>query len=89
MITMDAESGPVIVKMWKAWGLDIPVFCFDDRPLILEGIEDGIVEVAIVQNQYNWGKEAVIAMDKAIRGEALPPFINTGIRIITKDSFLK
>jgi len=53
----------------------------------MAGIKDGIVIAAIIQNQYKWGTEAVIAMQKAIKGEYLPPFIDTGIKIITnKDS---
>jgi ribose transport system substrate-binding protein len=89
IITMDAESGPMVVKMWKAWGLDIPVFCFDDPALVLEGVEDGIVLAAIIQNQYKWGQEAITTMMKAIRGETLPDFIDTGIRIITSDNYNK
>lgn len=86
IVTMDAESGPVVVKMWKAWGLGIPVFCFDDRPLVIEGIRDGIVNVAIVQNQYNWGIEAVETMNKATEGYSFPEFIDTGISILTKEN---
>ncbi len=89
IVTMDAESGPMVVRMWKAWGLSIPVFCFDDIEFILEGIKDGIVQASIIQNQYKWGQEAIDAMNKAIRGEQLPEFIDTGIQIITKNSFNK
>jgi len=86
IITLDAESGPMVVKMWKAWGLDIPVFCFDDPELVLDGIQDGIVQATIIQNQYEWGQKAVEAMSKALNGEHLPTFIDTGIQIITKNS---
>jgi len=86
IITMDAESGPMVVKMWKAWGLDIPVFCFDDPELVRDGIQDGIVQATIIQNQYEWGQKAVEAMSKALNGEHLPTFIDTGIQIITKNS---
>lgn len=86
IVTMDAESGPMVVRMWKAWGLDHPVFCFDDRRLVIEGLNDGIVRVAIIQNQYAWGTEAVKTMIALSRGETVPDFIDTGIRVVTPES---
>lgn len=86
IVTMDAESGPMVVRMWKAWGLDYPVFCFDDRDLVLEGLRDGIVEAAVIQNQYEWGREAVSAMRILTRGGTVPAFIDTGHRVITRDN---
>jgi ribose transport system substrate-binding protein len=86
IVTMDAESGPVVVQMWKAWGLNSPVFCFDDRQLVIEGLQDGIVKVAIFQNQYAWGTEAIKAMLTLSRGQPVQEYIDTGIRIVTPET---
>lgn len=42
----------------------VKVVGFDENPLVLQGIKDGIVEGTIVQNPYEYGRQSVLTLAK-------------------------
>ena len=63
------------------------VFCgFDGIQSACESILEGVETMSVAQDPYGMGYKAVEACVKAINGEKLDDFIDTGCAIITKDN---
>jgi ribose transport system substrate-binding protein len=70
-------NGPAILKAveeaHKAG--KVKIICFDEDPVILEGIKNGSVTATIVQQPYEFGYQAIKTMAAIVRGDrsVIPP----------------
>jgi ribose transport system substrate-binding protein len=65
---------------------EIKLVGFDSSPALLDGLKSGQIDALVVQNPYKMGYEGVKAVVMAIKGEAVPKKIDTGVTLITKES---
>jgi ribose transport system substrate-binding protein len=57
---------------------------FDTLPFQLELLRDGYLTALIGQKYWGWGYDSVqIVYDRIVSGQSPPPFIDTGIDIVT------
>lgn len=59
---------------------------FDAAKPQIEALEAGVIQALIVQDPYRMGYEGVMAVARAIRGEAVEPRIDTGVTVVTADN---
>ena len=64
---------------------DLAVVVVDAGPNEVWGVKNGLVDSIIVQSPWLMGYMGVEYALKAIKGEKLPKYVNTGIMSITKD----
>jgi len=62
------------------------VLGFDGQQAACEAILEGSLTMTAAQNNYELGYQAVETMVKALQGEEVPPVVDTGTEIITKDN---
>ncbi|NTU80565.1 MAG: sugar ABC transporter substrate-binding protein [Chloroflexales bacterium] len=61
--------------------------CFDTLPFQLELLRDGYLAALIGQKYWGWGYDSVqILYDRIVGRRAFPPFIDTGIDIVTRNN---
>ena len=63
----------------------IMVVAFDDDEDEIMALEDGVIKTLIIQDQYNMGYSGCAYAVKAINGETLPSFIDTGVKVTAKE----
>lgn len=86
LIGIDAQGGPGAVSAWKALGLDKPTVVFDDLPVVVQGIRDGQITVAISQSEYQWGHEIINKLWDAAHGETVPALTEIEAIALTIDN---
>ncbi|MDC7234583.1 MAG: substrate-binding domain-containing protein [Spirochaetales bacterium] len=59
---------------------------FDSDLEMIQGLEDGIIKATLVQKPYNMGYLAVQMAYDLIRKKPVPPSIDTGSELITRDN---
>ena len=59
---------------------------FDASPALVEGLKRGEIQALVAQNPLRMGGEAVRALVAKIKGETVPPFIDSGAAVITRDN---
>jgi ribose transport system substrate-binding protein len=59
---------------------------FDSSDTLEQYIRDGVAQALVVQNPYKMGYGGVENAVKALGGETLPKFIDTGVLVITPDN---
>lgn len=64
----------------------IKVISFDTTPTLIKQLKAGQVQVLIAQQPENMGAIGVESLLKAIKGEKLPPVIDTGVVAVTKEN---
>lgn len=58
---------------------------FDTLPLELNLLRDGYLDALIGQKYWNWGYNSIqMVYDYIVAGKRFPPFINTGVDIVTR-----
>jgi ribose transport system substrate-binding protein len=64
-------NGPAILNAVRDAGKigKVKIVCFDDEADTLNGIASGAIYGTVVQNPFEFGKEAVTRMDKYLRGD--------------------
>lgn len=64
-------NGPAIVSAVREAGKagKIKLICFDEEPDTLEGVKSGDVEATVVQQPYEFGRQAITLMAAKLRGE--------------------
>ena len=63
------------------------VLCgFDGNQSAIEAVMDGSLTIDIAQMGYDMGYKAVEAAVKAVNGETLEKFIDSGCSVVTKDN---
>lgn len=83
-------NGPAILNAVRAAGKigKVKIVCFDDEEDTINGIASGGIYGTVVQNPYEFGKEAITRMDKYLHGDKsqLSGKIYIPTRAITKDN---
>ena len=71
LLGLCSYNGPAIYNAVKEAGLSgkIKVVCFDDEDETIAGVKDGTIYATVVQQQYEFGRQAVILMAKYLRGD--------------------
>jgi ribose transport system substrate-binding protein len=79
-------NGPAILNAVRSAGKigTVKIVCFDDEEDTLSGIASGAIYGTVVQNPFEFGKEAVTMMDKYLNGDT-NVFSNTKIFIPTRE----
>jgi ribose transport system substrate-binding protein len=60
------------------------VTAFDSDPEEIKGLTDGVLAALILQDPYGMGNKGVESCVKALAGETLPAYVNTGATAVTK-----
>ena len=71
LVGLWSYNTPQIVEAVRAAGKvgEVKVIGFDEDPVTLRGIADGIVEATVVQQPYEFGYQSMMLMAKAIDGD--------------------
>ena len=71
LVGLWSYNGPAIVNAVKSAGKagKVKIVCFDEDALTLAGVSDGSIYGTIVQQPYEFGKQAILRMAKYIRGD--------------------
>jgi ribose transport system substrate-binding protein len=64
----------------------IVAVAFDSDPQEVEALKSGALKALVVQDPYGMGYNGVDSVLKAIAGEKLPAYVDTGAYVITKDN---
>ncbi len=62
---------------------------FDNAVRELSYLEEGVLKATVVQRPYNMGYLSVKVAADFLKGEVVPPFIDTGSVLITKDNMFE
>ena len=57
---------------------------FDSDPQEVEGLKSGAMKALVLQDPYGMGYHGVESVLKALAGEKLPPYVDTGANVVTK-----
>lgn len=83
--TDNAIAGPAIGEVVKKSGRKVAVVSFDGTPTMLGFVQNGVVQAVIAQNPEKMGRLSVKTLVRALEGETLPPVIDTGVEVVTRD----
>jgi ribose transport system substrate-binding protein len=75
------------MPLWEAAsrGGRVKTVAFDTLPLELDLLRDGYLEALIGQRYWRWGYDSVqMVYDYVVAGKRYPPFIDTGVDIVTR-----
>jgi ribose transport system substrate-binding protein len=83
-----AIGGPAVAQALASANKSgqIKVISFDTTPTLIKQLKAGQVQVLIAQQPENMGAVGLESLLKAIKGEKLPPVIDTGVVAVTKDN---
>jgi ribose transport system substrate-binding protein len=73
LVGLWSYNGPAIINATKDAGKvgKVKLVLFDEENDTLQGIKDGAVEATVVQNPYEFGRQALTLMSKKLRGEEI------------------
>lgn len=79
------HTGDGVGRAIKQAGLkdSVVVVAFDDDQEQLDFLKEGVIKALIIQDQYNMGFSGVGYAIRAIQGESLPKFVDTGVKVTT------
>jgi ribose transport system substrate-binding protein len=80
----DACAGGAISAVLRDRKQKIAAVTGDDFPEIIQGVKDGLIDLTIVQQPYQWTYTAVQALYDHINGKTVPKFIDAETLDITK-----
>ncbi len=63
----------------------VMVVAFDDDEDEIIALREGIIKTLIIQDQYNMGYSGCAYAVKALNGETLPKFVDTGVKVTKKE----
>ena len=63
----------------------IMVVAFDDDEDEIIALENGVIKTLIIQDQFNMGYSGCAYAIKALNGETLPSFVDTGVKVTKKE----
>ena len=92
LVGLWSYNGPAIIGAVKDAGKvgKVKIVTFDEENDTLQAVKDGIDEATVVQNPYEFGRQAVTLMAKKLRGEDINIPENKAFivptRAITKDN---
>jgi ribose transport system substrate-binding protein len=64
---------------------EIMVIAFDDSEAEKEALKKGVIKALIVQDPYKMGYEGCGIAIKALNGEEVPEYIDTGVKVVKKE----
>lgn len=64
---------------------EVMVVAFDDDEDEIIALENGVIKTLIIQDQFNMGYLGCASAMKAIAGETLPEFVDTGVKVTKKE----
>lgn len=77
MVGLWAYNGPAILHAVRAAGKigRVQIVCFDEEADVLRGVAEGAIHGTVVQQPYEFGKQAILRMANYLRGDtnALSP----------------
>ena len=81
LVGLWSYNGPAIINATKEAGKigKVKLVLFDEENDTLQGVKDGAVEATVVQNPYEFGRQAVTLMAKKLRGEDLQDSGKSGV----------
>lgn len=71
LVGLYSYNGPAIANAVKGAGKSgqVKIVCFDEDPDTLAGVASGMIYGTVVQQPYEFGKQAITRMDKYLRGD--------------------
>ena len=71
LVGLWSYNGPAIANAVKAAGKagQVKIVCFDEDDETLAGVASGLIYGTVVQQPYEFGKQAITKMDKHLRGD--------------------
>lgn len=63
----------------------VMVVAFDDDEDEIMALKNGVIKALIIQDQFNMGYSGCAYAVKAIAGETLPKFVDTGVKVTKKE----
>lgn len=86
--TTTAIGGPATAQALQTAGKagQVKVISFDTTPTLLKHLKAGTVQVLIAQQPEKMGELGVEKLVGALKGEQLPPVIDTGVVAVTKEN---
>lgn len=63
----------------------IMVVAFDDDEDEIIALRDGVIKTLIIQDQFNMGYSGCAYAIKALNGETIPSFVDTGVKVTKKE----
>ena len=63
----------------------VMVVAFDDDEDEIIALENGVIKTLIIQDQFNMGYSGCAYAVKALNGESLPEFVDTGVKVTKKE----
>jgi len=81
-------GGTATARLLEERGLagKVKLVAFDASDPEIEGLRKGTIQALIVQNPFRMGHDGVTATIKHLKGETVPPRIDTGVTVVTKDN---
>jgi ribose transport system substrate-binding protein len=79
------HTGDGVGRAIKQAGLQdsVIVVAFDDDQEEIDFLKEGVIKTLIIQDQYNMGYSGCAYAVKALMGEKVPSFIDTGVKVTT------
>jgi len=79
------HTGDGVGRAIKQAGLQdsVIVVAYDDDQEQIDFLEEGVIKTLIIQNNYNMGYSGCEYAVKAINGEEIPSFVDTGVKVTT------
>jgi ribose transport system substrate-binding protein len=59
---------------------------FDEEEETLKGVKDGLISATIVQRPFEFGYRSTRVLKEIKEGKPVPPLVDTGILVVTKDN---
>ena len=71
LVGLWSYNGPAIINAVKEAGKtgSVKIVCFDEEDETLAGVKDGIVFATVVQQPFEFGRQAMTVMAKYLRGD--------------------
>ena len=81
------HTGDGVARAIEQAGLQnkVIVVAFDDDEEELIALKDGVIKTLIIQDQFYMGYSGCAYAVKALKGEALPDFVDTGVKVTEKE----
>lgn len=79
------HTGDGVGRAIKQAGLQdsVIVVAYDDDQEQLDFLKEGVIKTLIIQDQYNMGYSGCAYAVKAVKGEEIPSFVDTGVKVTT------
>lgn len=86
VVTNNDEMAAGAARSVKAAGKEMTIVGFDGIKAGVQNVIDGVTTATVAQDPFGMGYQSVEAAVKAVKGEKVESFIDTGSTVITKDN---